>query len=123
MARRALGAASGTGRGGLKKPEAGAGSVFAAGPVSLAPLSFHELVGQDSHMRFDLRLHGRTEDGKRCMADVSVYANSADSLKYEAHEAAKNAPWHIDDEAATWVRDNSTIVVERVELLNKNMGQ
>ena len=74
-------------------------------------------------MRFDLRLHGRTEDGKRCVADVSVYANSADSLKHEAHEAAKNAPWHIDDEAATWVRDNSTIVVERVELRNKNIGQ
>ena len=70
-------------------------------------------------MRFDLRLHGRTEDGRRCVADVSVYANSAESLKREAHEAAKNAPWQIDDVEATWVRDNSTIVVERIELLNK----
>ena len=68
-------------------------------------------------MRFDLRLHGRTEDGRRCIADVSVYADSAESLKDEAHQAATNAPWHTDDDAATWIPDNSTIIVERVELL------
>jgi hypothetical protein len=32
-------------------------------------------------------------------------------------EAAKNAPWHTDDKAATWIPDGSTITVERVELL------
>lgn len=73
-------------------------------------------------MRFDLRLHGRTGEGRRCVADVSVYANSSESLKQEAHEAATNAPWHTDDAAATWIPDNSTITVERVELLNKNTG-
>jgi hypothetical protein len=70
-------------------------------------------------MRFDLRLHGRTGEGQSCVADVSVYANSAESLQQQAHEAATNAPWHTDDEATTWVPDNSTIVVERVELLGK----
>jgi len=66
-------------------------------------------------MRFDLRLHGRTEEGQRCVAEVSVYANSAESLQHEANEAAINAPWHTDDEAATWIPNNSTIMVERVE--------
>lgn len=69
-------------------------------------------------MRFDLRLHGRTEDDRHCIADVSVYANSADDLKHEAHEAATNAPWHMNDETAAWIPNNSTITVERVELLN-----
>ena len=57
------------------------------------------------------------------MADVSVYANSAESLQHEAHEAATNALWHTDDEAATWIPDNSTIIVERVELLHKKAGK
>ncbi|MEX2309412.1 MAG: hypothetical protein WD738_17565 [Pirellulales bacterium] len=66
--------------------------MFAADSLSPVALSVHELVGQDSNTRLDLRLHGRTEDGKRCVADVSIYANSADSLKHEAHEAPKTLP-------------------------------
>jgi hypothetical protein len=73
-------------------------------------------------MRFDLRLHGRLADGRRCIAEVSVYANGAEDLNREAHEAATNAAWHFDDDAATWVADNSSIVVEHVTLLNKNVG-
>jgi len=57
------------------------------------------------------------------VADVSVYANSAESLQREAHEASTNAPWHTDDEAATWIPDNSTIIVERVELLGNETGR
>jgi hypothetical protein len=74
-------------------------------------------------MRFDLRLHGRSADGRRCVADVSVYADSAESLKREAHEASTNAPWHTADEAATWVPDGSTIIVERVEMINNSVGR
>jgi hypothetical protein len=70
-------------------------------------------------MRFDLRLHGKVAGGERCVADVSVYADSAASLKHEVDQAATNAPWHTDDDAATWIPDNSTIIIERVELLNK----
>jgi hypothetical protein len=51
-----------------------------------------------------------------------VYADGAEDLKREAYEAATNAAWHFDDDAATWVADNSSIVVEHVTLLNKNVG-
>jgi hypothetical protein len=61
--------------------------------------------------------------GEHCVADVSVYADGAASLTREAHQAARNAPWHSIDDAATWIPDNSTIIVERVELLNKNPRQ
>lgn len=53
------------------------------------------------------------------MADVSVYAQSSESLQREAHQAATTAPWHTDDKAATWIMDNSTITVEHVELLGR----
>ncbi len=70
-------------------------------------------------MRFDLRLHGRTSNGQSCVADVSVYAKSAEALQREAHEAATNAPWHTDDEKAEWIADKETITVENVELIQK----
>ena len=74
-------------------------------------------------MRFDLRLYGLTDSGKPCVAEVSVYANSAASLQREAHEAATTAAWHTDDEQATWIPDGATITVERVEPLNKSAGK
>jgi hypothetical protein len=74
-------------------------------------------------MRFDLRLHGRLADGRRCIADVSVYANGAEDLKREAYEAAANAAWHFDDDAPTWVADNSSIVVEHVTLLTETLDR
>jgi len=74
-------------------------------------------------MRFDLRLHGRTDQGQRCVADVSVYADSSDSLQRQAREAGMSGPWYTADEASTLIPDDSTIIVERVELLNKDRGR
>jgi hypothetical protein len=70
-------------------------------------------------MRFDLRLHGQTSDGRRCVAHVSVYADSLASLQQQAHQAGTTGPWYCDDDTATLIPDNSTIVVERVEQLNR----
>jgi hypothetical protein len=70
-------------------------------------------------MRFDLRLHGHTSTGQRCIADLSVYANSAAKLQSEARLAATNAPWHAADQAEAWIADKETITVERVEQLRK----
>ena len=70
-------------------------------------------------MRFDLRLHGRTSAGQHCVADISVYANSADQLQEEAQAASTNAPWYTADTQAAWIADGATITVERVEMLRK----
>jgi hypothetical protein len=71
-------------------------------------------------MRFDLRLHGKTDQGQRCVADISVYADSHAALQKQVEEAGASGPWYSADEACAPIPDNSTIVVERVELLNKN---
>jgi hypothetical protein len=70
-------------------------------------------------MRFDLRLDGRTAEGRRCVAHVSVYADSLESLQRQAHEAGTTGPWYRDDDPTTLIPDNSAIVVERVEQLNR----
>ena len=72
-------------------------------------------------MRFDLRLHG-TSEGKPCQADVSVYATSREQLQKEAAKAAESAPWHGVAGDEGWIPDGATIVVQRVELLNKPAG-
>jgi hypothetical protein len=71
-------------------------------------------------MRFDLRLHGKTDTGQLCVADVSVYADSSESLIQQAHEAGASGPWYAADKIGAPIPDNSTITVERVELLNKD---
>lgn len=68
-------------------------------------------------MRFDLRLHGRTSDGKPCRCDVSVYANSQQQLQDEAKKAAETAAWHGLDAGQEWVAEGAHITVERVERL------
>ncbi len=70
-------------------------------------------------MRFDLRLHGRTPDGKECRADISVYANSQKQLQDEAMKAAETAAWHGLDPKEEWVPEGSQITVEHVEMLEK----
>ena len=70
-------------------------------------------------MRFDLRLHGVTGDGKKCQADVSVYANSQSQLLKEAHRAAEHATWRYVGGDEEWVPEGSAITVERVEPLGK----
>ena len=74
-------------------------------------------------MRFDLRLHGRTSTGQRCVADVSVYANSLAKLRHEAHLAATSAPWRAVEEPHDWIADKSTIIVENVEQLHKPVAE
>ena len=70
-------------------------------------------------MRFDLRLHGRTGDGAKCVADVSVYASSLKALQTEAMKASKAAAWRLVGGPEDWVQQGATIVVERVESLTR----
>jgi hypothetical protein len=53
------------------------------------------------------------------VAHVSVYADSLESLQRQAHEAGTTGPWYSDDDAATLIPDDSTVVVERVEQLTR----
>jgi hypothetical protein len=66
-------------------------------------------------MRFDLRLHGVTGEGKKCQADISVYANSGEQLQREAEEAATTAAWRSAEPGEEWIAEGSTITVEHVE--------
>jgi hypothetical protein len=68
-------------------------------------------------MRFDLRLHGCTAEGKPCQADVSVYANNNDQLQREAEGAAERAAWRGLERADDWIPEGATIRIEGVELL------
>lgn len=70
-------------------------------------------------MRFNLRLHGRTGDGAKCVADVSVYASSQKALQTEAMKASKAAAWRLKGGTEEWVPEGSRIVVERVESLRR----
>jgi hypothetical protein len=68
-------------------------------------------------MRFDLRLHGRTGDGRSCWADISVYASSAADLETHAMDASTNAAWFLRDAPGDVVPEGSAITVESVERL------
>jgi hypothetical protein len=68
-------------------------------------------------MRFNLRLIGRTDDGKACRADITVYAQNAKHLQKQAKRGSENADWHFVDPPHEDVPDGSHIVVERVEKL------
>ena len=69
-------------------------------------------------MRFDLRLLGRTGEGKKCQADISVYAGPKDELDREAMKAAESAAWRFSEDNEDWVPEGSHITVEEVKLLN-----
>ncbi|MBA4067629.1 MAG: hypothetical protein C0501_28775 [Isosphaera sp.] len=66
-------------------------------------------------MRFDLRLHGRTPDGKKCRADVSVYAGSQKELREQADAAARSAAWLGADPPHDPIPEGSHITIENVE--------
>jgi hypothetical protein len=68
-------------------------------------------------MRFDLRLHGKTPDGRKCQADVSVYADGQEQLQQEAKRAAESAAWRHVDAGEEWVAEGSHITVENIEWL------
>ena len=68
-------------------------------------------------MRFDLRLHGRTKDGKKCQADVSVYARSQKQLFKQADAASRQAAWMSAAPPFDPIPEGSEITVERVQKL------
>jgi hypothetical protein len=70
-------------------------------------------------MRFDLRLHGRTDLGLRCLADVSVYARSKRQLREQAMRAAETAAWLARDPPYDSVPEGSKITVEHVEQIHR----
>src|SRR5262249_40547794 len=74
-------------------------------------------ISEEGRMRFNLRLHGQTKDGRACQADISVYADSATTLQDEAQKASENAAWHFTAAPQDWVPEGSDITVERLERL------
>jgi len=70
-------------------------------------------------MRFDLRLHGRTADGRKCLADISAYAVSSKDLERQAQQAAESAAWYFADDSKNAPPEGSQITVERVEQLEQ----
>lgn len=68
-------------------------------------------------MRFDLRLHGRSPSGQKCLADISVYANSQKELWEQADIAARSAAWMAADAPFDPIPEGSQITVEHVEKL------
>jgi hypothetical protein len=70
-------------------------------------------------MRFDLRLHGRTDLGQQCLADVSVYARSKRQLQEQAMRAAETAAWMAKDPPYDPITEGSKITVEHVEQIQR----
>jgi len=66
-------------------------------------------------MRLDLRLHGRTADGRECRADVSIYVKSKRELHKEADKAARTAAWMTAEAPYEPIPQGSTITIEHVE--------
>jgi hypothetical protein len=66
-------------------------------------------------MRLDLRLHGKTADGRKCQAEVSVYVRSKRELFKEAALAARTAAWVSAEAPHDPIPDGSQITVEHVE--------
>ena len=66
-------------------------------------------------MRFDLRLHGHTSTGIKCVADISAYASSQKELKKQADFAAQKAAWLAADPPHDPIPEGSEIVIENVE--------
>ena len=68
-------------------------------------------------MRFNLRLHGRTADGRNCRAEITVYASSEKDLQREAKKASQSAAWYFTGNTREEPPDGSHITVESVERL------
>jgi hypothetical protein len=66
-------------------------------------------------MRFDLRLLGVTETGRKCQAVISVYANSEKELKEQADLDARRAAWIASDPPYESIPDGSKITIENVQ--------
>jgi hypothetical protein len=66
-------------------------------------------------VRLDLRLHGRTADGRKCRAEASIYVNSKRELQKEADKAARTAAWMTGEAPHEPIPEGSTITIEHVE--------
>jgi hypothetical protein len=66
-------------------------------------------------MRFDLRLHGRTQSGQKCRADISVYASGQKDLQEQADIAARSAAWEAEGPPYDPLPEGSHITIERIE--------
>src|SRR5438552_3628002 len=76
-------------------------------------------IWEHDAMRFNLRLHGRTADGRECLADIPAYAVSSQELQREAQKAAESAAWYFADDGKSAPPEGSQITVERVEELER----
>jgi hypothetical protein len=72
-------------------------------------------LAEERPVRLDLRLHGKTADGRKCQAEVSVYVKSKGELFKEADLAARTAAWAFTDPPHDPIPDGSQITVEHVE--------
>ncbi|MFO0968117.1 MAG: hypothetical protein U0793_21385 [Gemmataceae bacterium] len=70
-------------------------------------------------MRFDLRLHGVTGDGKKCQADITIYAVGEKEMFNEVQKASERGPWRYAEGPEEWVAEGSAITVENLENLAK----
>jgi len=66
-------------------------------------------------MRFDLRLNGVTEAGKKCRALITVYANDQKELEEQARLTSIMAAWEALDPPHGPITHGSLITVESVE--------
>jgi hypothetical protein len=67
-------------------------------------------------MRFNLRLFGKTIEGRECILDASVYARGLKDLEDQTHKLASEGPWYFKGTSTT-VPEQQTITVEHVEQL------
>jgi len=74
-------------------------------------------------MRFNLRLLGKTKDGKKCRADITVYAQNSKHLQSRVKKIAEDADWHFIEPPGEDVPEGSYILVERVQNLDELKSQ
>ena len=71
-------------------------------------------------MRYNIRLLGRTKDGRRCRADITVYAQSQRQLVDQAKRVSEDADWHYTEPPFDDLPEGSHITVEHVERLGSS---
>ena len=67
-------------------------------------------------MRFDLRLLGKTEAGRECVLEMTVYAQGQHELLEKAQQQSTEGPWYYRGTNEP-VPTTEKISVERVEHL------
>lgn len=72
-------------------------------------------------MRFDLRLLGKTDAGRDCVMELTVYARGQEELLERVQQVSTEGPWYYrgDSEA---VPTSEKITVEGIENLTEKKG-